>query len=276
MHHQTIQLMEVIGYVASIAIGISLGLIGSGGSILTVPVLVYLFGVNPIIATSYSLFVVGISSIFGAYPKFKQHLISFKTAFVFAIPSLIAVFITRTFILPIVPNHIINIYGFEITKSILVMLVFATLMILASISMIREKKCVGCPDEPENLDFNYPLILLEGTIIGVLTGFVGAGGGFLIIPALVMLSKLTMKRAVGTSLTIIAINSSVGFIGSMLTHHEHLQYSLLFSVTGFAVVGIFIGNQLSKNIDGFRLKKGFGVFVLLMGTYILWKELMGN
>lgn len=266
--------MEIIGYIASIAIGISLGLVGSGGSILTVPVLVYLFGINPLIATSYSLFIVGTSSLVGAYPKFTQKLISFKTAFVFAIPSLISVFITRTFILPLVPNHIFNIEGFEITKPILVMLAFAILMIAASISMIREKKCIDCPEEPEDLEFNYPLIIFEGIAIGFLTGFVGAGGGFLIIPALVMLSKLTMKKAVGTSLTIIAINSTVGFIASMITHHEHLEYLLLFKVTGLAIVGIFIGNQLSKKIDGFSLKKGFGVFVLIMGTYIVIKEIL--
>jgi uncharacterized membrane protein YfcA len=272
--HQTLQIMEILGYIASIAIGISLGLIGSGGSILTVPVLVYLFGINPLIATSYSLFIVGISSLVGAYPKYKQKLISFKTAFVFAIPSLISVFVTRTFILPLVPNHIGSINTFEITKPILVMVSFAILMIAASISMIREKKCINCPDEPEDLDFNYPLIIFEGLAIGFLTGFVGAGGGFLIIPALVMFSKLTMKRAIGTSLTIIAINSSIGFLASMITHHAHLQYQLLFTVTTLAIVGIFIGNQLSKNIDGFKLKKGFGVFVLVMGTYIVWRELM--
>jgi uncharacterized membrane protein YfcA len=266
--------MEIIGYIASIGIGISLGLIGSGGSILTVPVLVYLFSIHPLIATSYSLFVVGISSIVGAYPKFKQNLISFKTAFVFAIPSLISVFISRTFILPNIPQHIVYINNFEITKAILIMIVFAVLMIAASVSMIKEKKCIGCPDEPEELAFNYPLIIFEGIIIGAITGFVGAGGGFLIIPALVMLSKLTMKRAIGTSLTIIAINSSVGFIASMITHHEHLQYLLLFKVTGLAIIGIMIGNQLSKNMDGFSLKKGFGVFVLIMGTYIVIKELL--
>ena len=266
--------MEIPGYIAAIFIGISLGLVGSGGSILTVPVMVYLFGVNPILATTYSLFVVGISSITGAYPKFKQGLISFKTAFVFAIPSLIAVFITRSFLLPLIPNAIHLWNNLIITKSIVIMIVFSILMISASFSMMTEKRCINCPDEPEDLQFNYTFIVIEGLAIGLLTGFVGAGGGFLIIPALTMLSKLTMKRAVGTSLLIIAINSLVGFSTSLFTHHVDLQYSLLLSVSALAIIGIFIGNALSKKIDGFMLKKGFGVFVLMMGTYIIIKELM--
>ena len=147
-------------------------------------------------------------------------------------------------------------------------------MISATFSMMTEKRCINCPDEPEDLQFNYTFIVIEGLAIGLLTGFVGAGGGFLIIPALTMLSKLTMKRAVGTSLLIIAINSLVGFSTSLFTHHVDLQYSLLLSVSALAIIGIFIGNALSKKIDGFMLKKGFGVFVLMMGTYIIIKELM--
>jgi uncharacterized membrane protein YfcA len=267
------EVIEVVGYLASIVIGISLGLIGGGGSILTVPVLVYLFGVEPMLATAYSLFIVGFSSLIGAFPKYKQGLISIKTAVVFGIPSLISVFATRKFIVPAIPDTVFMLGDFEVTKSILMMMLFAVLMVAASVSMIRDKKQKSESDKPEKQVFNYPMIILEGSVVGVLTGLVGAGGGFLIIPALVMLSKLPMKMAVGTSLLIIAAKSLIGFIGDISANGDAMNWTLLGSVTALAVVGIFVGNYLSKLIDGNKLKKGFGWFVLVMGVYIIVNEL---
>lgn len=267
------KVMEIIGYVSSIIIGISLGLIGGGGSILTVPVLVYLFGVEPMMATAYSLFIVGASSLVGAFPKYKEGLISLKTAIVFGIPSIAAVFATRKFIVPAIPKEVFNIGDFVVTKSILMMMLFAILMVAASVSMIREKKNKNASDETEEQKFNYPMIILEGGIVGVLTGLVGAGGGFLIIPALVMLSKLPMKKAVGTSLLIIAAKSLIGFVGDLSTNGSNMNWALLGSVTALAIGGIFVGNMLSKKIDGNKLKKGFGWFVLIMGVYIIINEL---
>lgn len=264
--------MEIFGYIASIIIGISLGLIGGGGSILTVPVLVYLLGVEPIMATAYSLFIVGLSSLVGAFPKYKQGLISLKTAIVFGIPSIAAVFATRKFIVPAIPKEVFHLGDFVVTKSVLMMVLFAVLMVAASVSMIRDKKNGNNEQEGEQ-KFNYPMIILEGTIVGMLTGLVGAGGGFLIIPALVMLSKLPMKKAVGTSLLIIAAKSLIGFTGDLTTSGSNMDWTLLTIVTTMAVGGIFIGNVLSKKIDGNKLKKGFGWFVLVMGIYIIINEL---
>lgn len=263
--------MEIIGYISSIIIGISLGLIGGGGSILTVPVLVYLFGVEPMMATAYSLFIVGTSSLIGAFPKYKEGLISLKTAIVFGIPSIAAVFLTRKLIVPAIPHDIFSMGDFMVTKSILMMILFAVLMVAASISMIREKK-KNIQTEGEQ-KFNYPMIMLEGSIVGVLTGLVGAGGGFLIIPALVMLSKLPMKKAVGTSLLIIAAKSLIGFIGDLMSNGPAMNWTLLLSISTLAIAGIFVGNRLSKKIDGNKLKKGFGWFVLIMGVYIIVNEL---
>lgn len=263
--------MEILGYFASLLIGISLGLIGGGGSILTVPVLVYLFGVNPVLATAYSLFIVGTSSLVGSIPKYKQGLVNLKTAFIFGIPAIAAVFFTRKFIVPAIPNEVFNIGDFVITKSILMMILFAILMVFASISMIRDKKKIEVEEVAEKQKFNYPMILLEGGVVGILTGLVGAGGGFLIIPALVLFSKLPMKQAVGTSLLIIAAKSLIGFTGDLSNYT--MDWKLLLTVTALAIVGIFIGDAFSKKIDGNKLKKAFGWFVLIMGIYIIIKEL---
>jgi len=268
--------MVILGYFASLLIGLSLGLIGGGGSILTVPVLVYLFGVNPILATAYSLFIVGASSLIGVFPKYKQGLVNLKTAIIFGIPSIASVFATRKFIVPLIPNEVFTLGDFMVTKSILMMVLFAILMVAASISMIQGK-CEQCEKEKEEhyveeiQVFNYPMILLEGAVVGILTGLVGAGGGFLIIPALVMLSKLSMKQAIGTSLLIIAAKSLIGFTGDL--GHQIIDWKLLLTITGLAIVGIFFGDILSKKIDGNKLKVGFGWFVLIMGVYILVQQL---
>lgn len=261
--------MEIIGYIASIAIGIALGLIGGGGSILTVPVLVYLFAVDAVAATAYSLFIVGLTSAVGSIAYFKNKLVNIKTAIIFGIPSIIAVFLTRAYIVPAIPKQVFTIGGFIVTKSILMMLLFAILMIAASYSMIKKDKKKSADDEGEQ-KFNYPVILIEGAVVGVLTGLVGAGGGFLIIPALVILSKLPMKEAVGTSLVIIAAKSLIGFFGE--GGETIINWNLLISVSAFAIVGIFIGTMLSKKIDGAKLKPAFGWFVLVMGIYIIIKE----
>jgi uncharacterized membrane protein YfcA len=262
--------MEIIGYLASALIGISLGLIGGGGSILTVPVLVYLLGVNAVEATAYSLFIVGSTALVGAYPKYKQGLVNLKTALIFGIPSIIAVYLTRKFLVPAIPTELFTVGGLMITKSILMMLLFAVLMVFASVSMIRDQK-VGSNQKDVAQKFNYPMILLEGAIVGMLTGLVGAGGGFLIIPALVLFTGLPMKEAVGTSLLIIAAKSLIGFTGDL--GHFEMNWNLLLIVSSIAIAGIFLGNYLSLKIDGAKLKKGFGWFVLVMGLYIIAKEL---
>jgi uncharacterized membrane protein YfcA len=268
----TFDLLTIIGLLSSTVIGVSLGLIGGGGSILTVPVLVYLLNVDPVLATAYSLFIVGLSSLVGAFPKYKAGMIDLKTALVFGVPSIIAVFLTRKVLVPSIPATLFEIAGVSVTKALAMMILFAVLMVAASVSMIRDKKKEEqATNEPRV--FNYPMILLEGTVVGVLTGLVGAGGGFLIIPALVMLSKLPMKQAVGTSLLIIAAKSLIGFTGDVMENAAQMDWTLLSMVTALAVVGIFIGNQLSKKIDGAALKKGFGWFVLVMGIYIIVKEL---
>jgi uncharacterized protein len=265
--------MELLGYIAAIFIGIALGLIGGGGSILTVPVLVYFLDVETVAATSYSLFIVGATSAVGAVQYFRLDQVHMRTAIVFGIPSIIAVFLTRAFIIPAIPSVVVTIESFVITKSAFLMSLFAILMLIAAFTMIKnEKKEVESNQSIQK--FNYPLILLEGWVMGMLTGLVGAGGGFIIIPTLIVLCKLPMKKAVGTSLVIIAAKSLLGFMGeSSETVHDWMIIGI---VTGFAIVGTFIGMLLSKKIDGSKLKPAFGWFVLVMGIFILMKEIIFN
>lgn len=264
------EIIEILGYVGALVIGIVLGLIGGGGSILTVPVLVYLMYINPVTATAYSLFVVGVSSLIGAVKNIQRGLVDIKTAIVFSIPAFIAVYTTRKYLVPAIPDQLFSIGELTVTKNIAIMVFFAIIMLMASISMIRGRTENG-EDENAEVHYNFPFIILEGLVVGVLTGIVGAGGGFLIIPALVIFAKLPMKRAVATSLLIIAIKSLIGFLGDV--QNQTIDWTFLLSFTALSVVGIFLGIWLSTFIHDKKLKKGFGWFVLLMGIYILYKEL---
>ena len=263
--------MEIVGFIFAAIVGVSLGLIGSGGSILTVPILVYIMGVNPVLATAYSLFIVGSTALVGGVQSAMQKRVDFKTVFIFGIPSIAAVYATRLWLVPLIPEEIFSIGSLVVTKSIALMLLFAVVMIIASVTMIRPGKNKET-DEGAPLSYNYPMILLEGTVVGVLTGLVGAGGGFLIIPALVLLARMPMKLAVGTSLFIIAAKSLIGFIGD-LQGDQLIDWRLLGGFTILATIGIFIGIFLSKKIPGEKLKKSFGWFVLIMGIYIIVKEI---
>ncbi len=261
---------EILGYVGAVFIGIVLGLIGGGGSILTVPIFVYVLGIEPILATAYSLFVVGSTAFVGTIRNTLGNTIDYKTGIIFAIPTFIAVFLTRKFLIPVIPESLFFIGNFEITKSIGIMMFFALIMALAAFFMIKGRKDTSQKDQ--KIEYNYPLIIVESIIVGVLTGIVGAGGGFLIIPALVLLAKLPMKKAVGTSLMIIAIKSLIGFVGDV--QNFDIDWAFLFSFTAFSIIGIFIGIYLNKFIGSKSLKKGFGWFVLIMAIYIILKEIL--
>ena len=269
--------MEFMGYIGALFIGISLGLIGGGGSILTVPVLVYLFGINPILSTSYSLFVVGSTSLVGAIGNYLKGLVRIKTAILFGISSTTTVFVTRKFLLPLIPEHIATIGGFNITAPIVTMVLFAILMVIASLSMIKSNKqrATAKTDDESAIaareKSNFSKLLIYGIAIGIATGVLGAGGGFLLVPTLVLLVKLPMKEAVGTSLFIIALNSLIGFTGDL--GHFTMNWLFLIKITAIAIAGTFIGGLIAKRISGDKLKKGFGWFVLIMGVYILTKEI---
>ncbi|MGA0559694.1 sulfite exporter TauE/SafE family protein [Larkinella sp. VNQ87] len=259
----------ILGFLASILIGVVLGLVGGGGSILTLPVLVYLLGINPAISTTYSLFVVGTTSLVGTARYLRQGLINYPAALAFSLPSFGAVYLTRTYLVPALPDPVFATSVFSLSKNVTIMVVFGLVMLAASGALIRDP----LPDsdvsgKPPRL--NPQLLALEGVLVGVLTGFVGAGGGFLIIPSLVMLARLPVKMAVGTSLLIIAANSLIGFLSGL--SQVAIDWRFLLEFTALAVVGILFGSYLARFISGQKLKKAFGWFVLVMGVYIILKE----
>lgn len=264
-------LMEIAGFFAAFIIGITLGLIGGGGSILTIPVLVYLFHIPPTIATGYSLFIVGISSLAGSYNSFKKGNIDLKAVLYFGITSIVTVVLIRKLLIPIIPEHLIDIGGFAISRSFLTMILLAIVMILASFNMIFKPIPKHSQHEQE---MHYGKALFRGVEIGILTGLLGAGGGFLIIPVLIFSFHLSMKKAVGTSLLIIALNALFGFASDLSQYEIHWQ--LLLTLTTIAVLGTFVGNVLGLKITGEKLKKGFGVFILFAGVYIILHELLGK
>jgi uncharacterized protein len=263
--------METVGYAASILMGLSLGIIGGGGSILTIPIFVYLFGINPVTSTSYSLFVVGITSLVGSLSHFNKGNIHMKTAMVFGIPSVASVYLVRKFALPAIPDIVFQLGSFSFSKPLLIMVVFAMLMLVASVTMIRRP--MTDMDQREGKKYNYLLIFIEGMLVGGVTGLVGAGGGFLVIPALVLMAGLPMKQAIGTSLLIIALKSLIGFTGDLNSGLD-IDYTFMLIFSAFAMSGIVVGSYLTRFISNEKLKPAFGWFVLTMGLFILGKELL--
>lgn len=261
--------MEIVGYLLAALVGITLGLIGGGGSILTMPILVYIFSIAPSKATAYSLFIVGATSLVGAINNYRNKNVSISIALYFGVTSISIVFVTRKFLMPLIPQQLFNLFGWQVTQSMFIMVLFAILMLFASSSMIKNSPVEIASSGNEN---NKIKLLQYGILVGLVTGFLGAGGGFLLIPVLVMIFKLPMKKAVGTSLLIIALNSLIGFTGDL--GHFKIDWQLLFILSAISIVGIFIGGFLATKIDGNKLKKGFGWFILSMGVYIILKELM--
>jgi uncharacterized membrane protein YfcA len=259
--------MEILGYLLALLVGITLGLVGSGGSILTVPILVYLINIKPQLATTYSLFIVGVASIVGAFRHYQLKNLQFQTAFYFGFPSIISLLLTRKFVLPNLPDCLFVLLGFQVTKNVFIMVVFAILMLMAAYSMLNSINI----KKSHSPTTNFSKLSVIGFVIGIIAGFLGAGGGFLIIPSLIFFGGLQMKHAVGTSLLIISVNSIFGFASDLLGG-IHPDLMLLSIFTLLAIIGIFIGTQLSKKVDGDKLKPIFAWFIIVMGVYIILKE----
>lgn len=266
--------MIILGYIAAVLMGMVLGVIGGGGSILTVPILVYLMGVTPDVATGYSLLIVGATAAFGAVRYFKEGLVDVKASILFAVPSIIAVYLTRAFLMPAIPETI-AFQSLTIDKNLGIMVLFAMLMLASAAMMLKKAYSKSAPSTQvvENKQPNVGLIVIEGAVVGVVTGILGAGGGFLIIPALVLILGMPMKNAVGASLFIIALKSLLGFIGDLQTGIQ-LEMPLLPLMLVATFIGMAVSTKVAGKLDGAALQKFFAFFTLVIAVFIMTKELL--
>ncbi len=261
--------LEFIGFFGAFLTGIIIGLFGGGGSILAVPIFVYLFKLNPVIATSYSMFVVGFSAAIGTLINIKKKLIKYKTAFVFTLPALVSVFLTRHYVIPNIPDILLSFESFNITKKMGLMLFFSLIIIMSSVFMIKKPTTVSASNLNTRRNDSY--LLLIGLSVGLLTGLVGAGGGFIIVPALILFARLTIKQAVATSLIIITFNSLIGFSSDLSILEIEWDFLMLF--TALSISGIFVGTYISNYVRESTLKTNFARFMIVMAVVIIFKEL---
>lgn len=265
--------MIIAGCIAFLIIGLILGLIGGGGSILGVPILVYVMGYSADKATSYSLFIVGATSLVGAITYLRKGNISVESILQFAIASLVTVFCVRKFIMPNIPS-VISFSGTEISKHMLIMVLFSLLILASSISMIKKRTYNRINevkwDEFAKSPLGLPFVIILGITVGFITGFVGAGGGFIIVPVLIFFLRLNFKKAIGTSLCIIALNSLIGFTGNI--DHQKIDWFMLIIISAICIVGILLGSLLSSKVSSHKLKPAFGWFTLVVGLFVLIKE----
>ena len=270
-----INLETLIAYGLFLLIGLILGLIGGGGSILSVPVLVYLFHYPAEIATGYSLFIVGITSLVGGFAFIKRGDINFESLLQFAVPSLITVFLVRKYLIPALPEVFFTTGGLTVTKQVFIMILFAVLIVFSSYSMIKKQKPNyrndAMWDEFSRSPLRIYFVIVLAILVGFLTGFVGAGGGFIIVPVLLFFIRVPVKKAIGTSLCIIAINSLVGFTGNL--GHLDINWNVLGITSSICVAGILLGNMISIKISANKLKPAFGWFTLIVGIFVIVKEL---
>lgn len=264
--------MDIFGilpYLSALLVGFVMGLLGGGGSILTIPIFVYLFGIAPVVATAYSLFVVGATATVGTLKNFRNQNINLRIGLLFGIPSFIGTYLTRRYILPNMPDHIFSLGTIDISKDLVIMILFAIMMISASISMIRSReKSVG--NKPKA---KPAIVIVLGLIIGLITGVIGAGGGFIIVPALIFLTHLDIKIAIGTSLFVIMMKSFIGFLGDLQT--TTMDWNFLFTFAALAAIGILVGVRVAKRTKAANLKQIFGWFILIVGVYVIFKEVSG-
>ena len=246
----------IIALMLAVLVGVSLGLLGGGGSILTVPILTYLLGMEPRDAIAASLFIVGVTSAVGVFSHAKAARVRWKTGLIFGAAGMVGAFAG-------------GIAGGYIPGAVL-MLLFAAMMIATATAMIRGRKPEAAPAAATTKELPLFRILLDGFAVGIATGLVGAGGGFLVVPALNLLGGLPMAVAVGTSLLVIAMKSFAGLSGYLFS--AHIDWPVVLGFTALAVAGSFVGARLAGRVPERTLRKGFGWFVLAMGAFVLVQE----
>lgn len=266
---RTLLTVEYILYLLFILVGLLMGMLGGGGSILIVPLLVYGFGIDPVPATGYSMFIVGITSLGGVINSLHRKQVNFAAWAWFGVPSVVAVYLTRRFLVPAIPDIVFRFSNFDLSRRALILTLFALLMVGASVNMLWTRN-----PAPSAKGGSGAGIVLSGLLTGLITSIVGAGGGFLIVPALLFLFPMTMPSTVATALMIIATNSFVGFAGDV--SHSPMNWPMLVPLAGLSLVGVLVGQAWARRISDAGLKRAFGWFVLAMGVLILYRELLAT
>lgn len=262
-----------LGYAMALATGLSLGLLGSGGSLLAVPALVYFFGLDAVTATSYSLFIVGAVSLFGFSAKARDEALEWLPTLAFAAPSVVAVFGIRKYLVHSLPTAFVFPWG-SYQRDTVILVMFAMVMLAAGLSMLRKSKPVTAAVSPRGHTLSKPgffLLGAEGLAVGGITGLAGAGGGFLIVPAMTLLGGIPFKTAVMTSLMIISVQSLVGFTGDFAAG-ETIRWGFLLRFTLLSLAGVALGHAASGYWAGERLKQAYGWFTLFVSLAVLARE----
>ncbi len=263
--------IHILGYVGAVVTGLVLGLLGGGGALLSIPVLVYFFQIPASIATGYSLFLVGVTASGGAIQNIRNKMINYRVALYYGLPSTVTVYLVRRFLIPSLPDTILSLGSFTLDKNHLILFILVAVMLIAAYKMIT---AVHTPlvDEPSNKGTEIIKLVAYAVVIGSFLGLVGAGGGFLMIPALVLFAHLPMRKAVATSLLIVAANSFIGFIGDLQSSMV-MDWTFLLVFAGFSLLGIFTGTYLHHYINGDKMKKPFGWFILAVAIMMIVREL---
>lgn len=249
-------------------VGVVLGLLGAGGSILAIPILRYGVGLDTVTATAYSMFVVGMTALAGSARFIREKKINYRAVLIFSIISIPFVWLTRQYFIYLIPEKIFEISGLAVGRNLIIMTIFGAAMIAASVSMIKG----SIPEETYHEEaVPYIKLVITSVILGLFTGLVGAGGGFMIVPALVLILKIPVKEAIGTSLMIIAVTTLIGFTGNI--GKIGIDWGFLIPFALIMVAGTFPGLYLNKKLPSQKIKPVFGWFLLVMGVYTLIKEI---
>ena len=262
--------MIIVGAFISLLIGIVLGLVGGGGSILTVPLVHYLFGTSMLLATTYSLIVVSVASGVGTIQRLKSRQVDFKQGIIFVLPSMTVAFVIRRFILPAIPESF-EVAGIQMSLELIISILLITVMLFTAIRTLISKR------KPSIEPASIVSILLYGVLTGLLSGFIGAGGGFIIVPILIRLG-MDIRKAVGTSMFIISIQSAVALSGdafnAQIAAEGGIDWGLVSVITFFTVGGVLLGSYLQRYFSGKLLRRVFSLILITVAVGILIQKLI--
>jgi uncharacterized membrane protein YfcA len=261
------EITHILGYLGALLTGLVLGLLGGGGAAVSIPILVYAFGVPASVATGYSLLIVAFTALLGTVQNIRLKLVRYSALIKCGLPALISIYIMRRFLIHSIPNVFFTVHGFVMTKNSFILLLLAFFMVLVARNMIVAAK--PKTDEPEPAP--YLLILIQSILIGLFTGLVGAGGGFLLIPLILSAEPMEFRNATATSLTLVTLNSFIGFLGDMQSNSQ-MDLTFLLAFMGCSIVGVLTGITIATRIDNKKLRLVFGYTMMVIAIYIIIRE----